>query len=78
MQVLAVGAGIGAAFARLMRRWAAIPSAWRTFGGAMDGFDEMHTFERLDAPPQADVVALSLPPRRPRPSTRWTRVAFPF
>ena len=64
MQVLAVGAGsIGTAFARLMQALGSYTiGVRRNPGGAMDGFDEMHTFEQLDALlPRADVVALSLP-----------------
>ena len=64
MQVLMVGAGsIGTAFARLMQALGSHTiGVRRTPGGAMDGFDEMHTYEQLDGLlPRADVVALAVP-----------------
>ncbi|NLX83737.1 MAG: D-2-hydroxyacid dehydrogenase [Clostridiales bacterium] len=62
--VLVVGAGsIGTAFAKLMQKLGSKTIGLRRqTGGEMDGFDELHTIDQLDAlMPQADVVALSLP-----------------
>lgn len=64
MRVLVVGAGsIGTEFAKLMQQLGSHTIGLRRGpGGSAEGFDELHTMEKLDSLlPEADVVALALP-----------------